>query len=219
MAYTRGQLENIVIAAANKYGVPPQIGLAIAQHESGWNPAINNAGLNAKVSGGKNTTTDWGLMQLNDLVLQTYGITKEQALDPVTNADAAMRLFKSNLDRFGGDVDKAVWAYAAGPGNVKGTPPSSITSYQAYVKDYKPSSSTGYDSYANAFPSDTPGWEPSGSSGGGGGAVEPSGGSGGADGDWEGSDGPMFSMAIDFEDPATMAVLALLAIGAWVAFK
>lgn len=209
MAYTKGQLENIVIGAANKYGVPPQIALAIAQHESGFRPEVNNAGLN------KNGSTDWGLMQLNDITLKTYGITREQALDPVVNAEYAMKLLKSNLDRFGGDVDKAIWGYAAGPGNVKGTPPAAITNYQSFVKNYKPSANTGYEAYATVFPSQGGDWE---GGGGGGGSALPEPGSEFSVVDGEGWDSSLI-FGLDMEDPATMAAIGLLAVGAWLALK
>jgi soluble lytic murein transglycosylase-like protein len=37
---------------------------------------------------------------------------------PVQNADGATRLLRQLLDRYGGDTQRALWAYNAGPGNV-----------------------------------------------------------------------------------------------------
>jgi hypothetical protein len=202
MAYSTEQVKRILVSAAQKYNVDPKIVLAIAQHESGFRPGVNNAGLN------KNGTTDWGLMQLNDITLKTYGLTPEQALDPVTNAEYGVRLLKSNLDRFGGDVDKAIWGYAAGPGNVKGTPPAAVVNYQNYVRNYKA------DPNIWNAPIDAPVE----AGGGGGGGEDGSGGGGWENGSPSIPDaGNPVSFDLAGEDTGLVVLAVLGVVGIWIA--
>jgi soluble lytic murein transglycosylase-like protein len=54
--------------------------------------------------------------------------------DPLANLEGGARYLRAQLDRFGGDVEKALAAYNAGPGRVEsagGVP--AIRETQAYV--------------------------------------------------------------------------------------
>ena len=130
-ALTPSQIASMVIAAANQYGVPPQMALAIASHESGFNPNATN--LN------KNGTTDWGVMQLNDTTVQTLGVS--DPLDPQQNIDAGVGLLAKYLQQYGGNEDLALQAYASGPGTVaSGAAPNAVASqFINYVQNYTPS--------------------------------------------------------------------------------
>ncbi len=77
-AYTPAQVQAMIVQAAQAQGVPPNLALGIASHESGF----NSGALNQNTNG----TTDYGVMQLNTSVLQTYGVSPTAALDPQTNA-------------------------------------------------------------------------------------------------------------------------------------
>jgi hypothetical protein len=130
----------MILQAAAQYGVPPNIALGVAAHESGFNPAATNLNTNG--------TTDYGVMQLNTSVLQTYGLTPAQALDPQTNIDTGVSLLGSYIAKYG-DVDTALQAYASGPGTVaSGAPPNATASqFIGYVTSYQAPASSSPDTY------------------------------------------------------------------------
>jgi hypothetical protein len=127
-------IQQMIVAAANQYGVPPSIALGIASHESGFNPNATNLNTNG--------TTDYGVMQLNTSVLQTYGLTPAQAFDPQTNIDTSMSLLGGYLSKYG-NIDTALQAYASGPGTVaSGAAPNATASqFISYVTSYTPPAS------------------------------------------------------------------------------
>lgn len=131
-------VQQMIIQAANQYGVPPSIALGIASHESKFNP--NATHLNT------NGTTDYGVMQLNDSVLQTYGLTPAQAFDPQTNINTAMQLLGGYISKYG-NIDTALQAYASGAGTVaSGAPPNAVASeFISSVTSYSPDPTLGID--------------------------------------------------------------------------
>lgn len=95
-----GPVRNAIEAAAKKYGVPLEYAFALAQQESGYNPAATNSEFGAT-----------GLYQY------IPGTAKEQGIDPTNpeqSADAAMRQFAERMKR--GGVDEAIMAHFAGDG-------------------------------------------------------------------------------------------------------
>ena len=121
------QIAQMVIDAANRYGVPPNLALGIASHESGFNPSATNVNTNG--------TTDWGVMQLNDTTVQTLGVSNP--LDPQQNINAGVGLLAHYLQVYGGDQSKALWAYASGPGAVSsGNMNPTATQFISYVTGY-----------------------------------------------------------------------------------
>lgn len=119
--YTTQQIRNIIINTARKYGVDPSFVLAIAHHESGFNP-------NAKSNAGA-----MGVMQLMPETAKGLGV--KDPYNPIQNIEGGVRYIKQQLDRFGGDKRKALAAYNSGPSNVvkyKGIPPFKET--QNYVR-------------------------------------------------------------------------------------
>jgi len=127
---TQAQVAAMIVQSANQYGVPVNVALGIASHESGFNPNATNNNTNG--------TTDYGVMQLNTSVLQTFGLTPAQAFDPQTNIDTSMKLMSMYLSKYNGDVNTALWAYASGAGTVAagGPPNSTATGFINYVTNY-----------------------------------------------------------------------------------
>ena len=119
------KMHQIVIAAAEKYGVPVDLALAMISAESGFNP---------------NAKSPVGAIGLGQLMPDTArGLGVKNPYDPVQNADGSMRYIKAKLDEFGGNVDLALAAYNAGSGRVRQygnkIPPYKET--QNYVKSIK----------------------------------------------------------------------------------
>ena len=109
--YSQQQLQDMVTASAQKYGLPPSVAIAVVQQESSWNP-------NAVGPVNKNGTRDYGLFQLNTATLQQNGISTAQALDPATNIDIGVQMLANYYSQYGGDLPSVLGAYNAGPGAV-----------------------------------------------------------------------------------------------------
>lgn len=108
-------IQSMIVRIAKEEGVDPAIMLAIAQQESGFNP-------NAVGDGGKS----FGLFQIYSSAHPDY----KGGTDPEANARYATRLFKGLLNQNNGSVNRALWAYNAGQGNVnKGILPNSTKQY------------------------------------------------------------------------------------------
>jgi soluble lytic murein transglycosylase-like protein len=129
-AVSTATVQQMVVTAAQQYGVPPALALGIASHESGFNPNATNVNSNG--------TTDWGVMQLNDVTVKTLGVSNP--LDPQQNIDAGVGLLAKYLQQYGGDEQKALWAYASGPGAVASGKPmnSTASGFVDYVTSYNP---------------------------------------------------------------------------------
>jgi soluble lytic murein transglycosylase-like protein len=65
-------------------------------------------------------------MQLMPATARRFGLTPEEVLQPERNLEAGTRYLRWLLDRFSGDVERALAAYNAGEGTVDrygGVPP------------------------------------------------------------------------------------------------
>lgn len=112
-------LRDTAIAAAQKYGIPPELYLALVKQESGFNAgAISPAGA-------------IGPAQLMPGTAAGLGVNP---YDPIENLYGGARYLDQQYDTFG-QWPLALAAYNAGPGNVRkhgGIPPFAET--QNYVK-------------------------------------------------------------------------------------
>jgi soluble lytic murein transglycosylase-like protein len=121
MAGGSTSFDDVIKQAAAKEGIDPTLVKAVARAESNLNPgAVSSAG--AK-----------GVMQLMDGTARELGV--RDSFDPAQNIAGGAKYLKQLLNRYGGDVKRALAAYNAGPGAVDasgGIPPYAET--QAYVQ-------------------------------------------------------------------------------------
>jgi len=97
-------LSQVVQQTAQKNHVDPALVRAVISTESNWNSsAVSSKGA-------------LGLMQLIPGTAQLLGVGN--AFDPVQNVEGGTRYLAMLLQRYNGDVTKAVAAYNAGPGAV-----------------------------------------------------------------------------------------------------
>ena len=108
-----------VAALSTRYDLSPALIEALVWQESRWNPAATSP------KGAR------GLAQLMPGTARHLGV---DALDPAANLEGGARYLRQQIDLFGGDLEKALAAYNAGPGRVQkagGVP--RIAETQAYV--------------------------------------------------------------------------------------
>ena len=102
--YSPSAIDLLIQHAAAQYNLDPRLFRAQLIAESSLNP-------NAQGQGG-----ELGIAQLSPATATALGVTN--ARDPTQAIPAAARYMRQNLDRFGGDYNKALAAYNWGPGNV-----------------------------------------------------------------------------------------------------
>ena len=97
-------IEQKVQKAAEKYNLPPELINAVIRAESNFEVrAVSSAGAQ-------------GLMQLMPATAKELGV--KNPFDIEQNVDGGARYLRQMLDRFGGNLRKALAAYNAGPGTV-----------------------------------------------------------------------------------------------------
>jgi soluble lytic murein transglycosylase-like protein len=110
-----------ITAASKRHGLDPALLAGLIEQESGFNA-------NARSGAGAQ-----GLTQLMPATAAGLGVT--DPLDPAQSIEGGAKYLADQLDRFGGDVARALAAYNAGPGAVQrfgGVPPYAET--QNYVR-------------------------------------------------------------------------------------
>ena len=97
----RDKIEDMIREVSARYRVDPALVRAVIETESNWN------------SGAVSRKGAQGLMQLVPGTAQELGVNN--ALDPKQNLDGGVRYLHSLLQRYNGDLDRALAAYNAGP--------------------------------------------------------------------------------------------------------
>jgi len=111
-----------IVAAAKRHGLDPALLAGLIKQESGFNA---NAGSSAGAQ---------GLTQLMPATARGLGVT--DPFDPAQSIEGGAKYLAAQMQRFGGDVPRALAAYNAGPGAVErfgGVPP--YTETQNYVRN------------------------------------------------------------------------------------
>jgi len=112
--------QDLIVAAAKKYGVDPALLAGVVKQESNFNPNAKS-GVGAK-----------GLTQLMDATARGLGVS--DSLDPAQSLEGGAKFLGGLLKQFKGNESLALAAYNAGPGAVQkygGIPPYEET--QRYV--------------------------------------------------------------------------------------
>jgi soluble lytic murein transglycosylase-like protein len=124
-AADRERWDAVVLDAARRHGVDPDLVRAVIRHESAWNPfALSPKGA-------------LGLMQLMPGTARLLGVNP---LDPEENIEGGTRYLTALLGMFGGNLEAAILGYIAGPGYARAWLRGDVVPYgeiRAYLTNVK----------------------------------------------------------------------------------
>lgn len=118
---TQQQIIDEIRRQATAAGVNPALAVAVAEHESGFQPDARGA------------AGEIGLFQLMPSTAAGLGVS--DPWNPAQNIAGGIKYLNRMMERYAGDVTRALAAYNAGPGDVdRGTVPERAWQYAAAVK-------------------------------------------------------------------------------------
>lgn len=100
------ELKELVLAAAAKYDIDPDIAMRLVQQESKFDPTVTSK---------KGAV---GLTQLMPDASKEMGLDPDERTNPAKNVDAGFGYLRKQLNKYGNDYSKALSAYNWGGGNV-----------------------------------------------------------------------------------------------------
>jgi len=111
------QLERLIEQEALAAGIDPQMADRLVRIESQYNPLA------------RSRRGAIGLTQLMPITIKEMGVV--DPTDPVQNLRGGFGYLKKLIDRYDGDVEKALMAYNWGPRNIANaiTPPPAVRAY------------------------------------------------------------------------------------------
>ncbi len=122
---SKGPFDRMIAQASRQFGIAPKVIRAVIRAESNFDPqAVSPAGAQ-------------GLMQLMPGTANEMGV--KDSFDPEQNIMGGTRYLRRMLDRYEGNLDKALSAYNWGPGNLdrmKNTLPEETRTYLSRVHRY-----------------------------------------------------------------------------------
>jgi len=107
--------------ARHAAGIPPRYAAKIAElsHRFDLSPALMEAVVWQESRWNENARSPVGAQGLAQLMPGTARYLGVNPHDPFANLEGGARYLREQLDRFGGDLEKALAAYNAGPGRVE----------------------------------------------------------------------------------------------------
>ena len=144
-------LDAMIEAAAKQNGIPVHIARQLVKNESSGN------------TGALSPKGATGLTQVMPATAKEMGYSEEDMKDPKNQLNAGFGYLKKMVDRYNGDLGKALWAYNAGPGKVdKGVMPAETKAYLAKFSglDQPVEATPAEDGTTPVNPALYKGWQP-----------------------------------------------------------
>ena len=136
VSQNRHDFDELIDQAAQRYGVDSNLVRAVVTAESDFDPnCVSTAGA-------------MGLMQLMPETADDLGVG--DPFDPAQNIDGGTRYLSQMLEKFAGDLNKALAAYNWGPSNVErgGSLPTETRNYLKKVARFRNLYATGFNAQA-----------------------------------------------------------------------